>query len=450
MNVGHTLAPTPFNPSGLWPTSEAPREPGKPYGGPCPLLSGLGGVFGGCVVDTDQTRAFTYDQIGFWRKSWIAEAKLASRPGGPVNWLAGAQYTRFKASQGGTVSTNQIDAIATFGGPPGAPPQYASYDLLAARGTDESYAAFGEIRWQPTDRLKLTLGLRYSDGTSKGDLAVSQLLATQFLPPPSPGQSPRWVRNTLASWFFPSGPSSAALALTDHYGVTDQARSATNFESLVNVLQAVPPIPPLGEARAIFGAQKQPSVANWSGRAGVDWLVAPEVMLFAFYSRGHSPGGLKVNSTFENRQVLKEEVVNAFEIGLKSRQWDGSLMFNASAFYNILKDQHVTARSIGSPFEFENLDADSWGVEVESQWRPTNNLALDLSYGWLKTRIKDAEILDIIDLTQGDPSLVLLRQPFGLSYVAPRAEVLPLVPLATAIGFGGAAGADVAPAAIYP
>ena len=49
MDVGHTLASTTFNPSGLWPTSQSPGNPSDPFGGPCPILSGTAGVWGGCV-----------------------------------------------------------------------------------------------------------------------------------------------------------------------------------------------------------------------------------------------------------------------------------------------------------------------------------------------------------------------------------------------------------------
>jgi outer membrane receptor protein involved in Fe transport len=83
-----------------------------------------------------------------------------------------------------------------------------------------------------------------------------------------------------------------------------------------------------------------------------------------------------------------------------------------------------------------NIDADVWGLEIESLWRPTTNLSVEFNYGWLESRIENEQLLDIVDLTQGDPDLVLLRSIVDpqSTYVAPREAVLAVTPDAIAAG----------------
>jgi outer membrane receptor protein involved in Fe transport len=421
MDVGYTLNPTFFNPTGQWPTSEAPRDPADPFGGPCPILNGTGGIWGGCILDADPTRAFFYDQVGRKTESWTGELKLSSRFDGPLNFLIGGQYLGNDADFSYAVGSNLYDALSVYG-VPGLSSLYASMDFFAGDGALESYSAFAEVYFRPVETVKITAGLRYTHDVIEG--RASAALGQSFRAPGDTGDPSAWLRFALGSWLSPTGPDATALALTDYYGITDQARAATSFPELIALLQQVPPVPTLGEAKEVFGIPDTLKTDGFTGRIVIDWQATPNALIYGSYARGRSPGGYTLNQQGQAANRFEDETVNAFEAGAKTRLLGGSLVLNAAAFYNDLNDLHVSSRPPGTIVEIANADAESWGVELESRWRVTESLDVELAYGWLETRIGDFQSLDIDNLTQSDPDLVLLRNLTDLSnFVASRSDV---------------------------
>ncbi len=441
MDVGHRLQPTDFNPTGIWPTSRASQDINDPFGGPCPIYAGTAGVRGGCTVDTDGTRAFTYDQVTNRERTRTAEFKIATSLDGPLNALVGFQYIDSEGHGGYTVGNNEIDALFSL------ITLYTSLDTFMSRGSNESWATFGELYWTPRERVTVTLGVRYSEDTARG-AAVSGL-GQAFGIPGAPGSVPTWIRQAFGPWLAMGVQTPDALAITDFYGVTEQAQAAGDPAALIGVLQSLPPVPTLAEARALTGASSKLTTDSVTGRLGVDWKVHDDLLLYAFFSRGSTPGGFTLDQRGQAATRYADEKVHTFEVGTKALLRDGTLQLNAAAFYNDIMDLHVSGRPAdGLLVEIENLDAESWGVELETLWRPNEHLTLEFGYGWLRSRIGNEQTLDLLDPTQGDPNLVLLNDipgSFGNNYVAPRADVLPLVPQAIANG-----AAVQAPGTLYP
>jgi outer membrane receptor protein involved in Fe transport len=328
MDVGYTLAANPLVPTGLWPTSQASTDPTDPFGGPCPLISGVGGVVGGCILDVDQTRAFSYDQAGLDTEAWTTEIKIASRFDGPLNFLLGGQYVNRDARDSYLQANNWDDGLA------GAVGLYPTFPATQRKDELNVYAAFGELYWTPSERIKLTIGLRYSDEKRTTDVPYAFL--NSITVPGSSGYPPQLVRSTLAGWLFTGVPDETALALTDYYGVTDAALAANSFSERAAALQEVPPIPTFGEANGAFGLPDTLKSDGMSGRIGVDWLMNTDVMLYAFYSRGRSPGGFTLSEGGQNTRPFGDEKVHAFEVGAKSTLLDGSLLMNVAGFFNII------------------------------------------------------------------------------------------------------------------
>ena len=442
MDVGFTLNPSELNPSGLWPTS-LPPEPGKPYGGPCPAISGLAGVHGGCVANTNQTRFFTYDEPNGEERGWSVEAKLSGSAGQTVSWLVGAQYQDSESDVQFFIPDNTIDALSVYGIPLiGLPPVYPPAGGLAQTDRLESYALFGEAYWQATERIKLTAGLRYTDDEVSINGAPFGAASAK------PEGFGDWLRfEFFDGWLFAPEPSEGALALTDYYGVTQDALSAASFDELVAVLQQVPPLRTPGEAQGVLDLPDSYSVEYVSGRLGVDWQVTPDTMLYAFYNRGQKPGGF--DTFYVAPTSFDDETVDAFELGAKALLLDGSLQIDAAAFYNVY-DGLQYAQQSSTPTE--NIDADVWGVEFAARWRPTANITVDFLYGYLNSKIRDFAEVDLLDVAQNDPDVVALKDidvvvqgGAGRNYVAPREAVLAITPQAVE-----EFGAIPAPGAVYP
>ena len=82
-------------------------------------------------------------------RQYSQELQLSSNGGGPISWLLGGFYFRETGS-------SFISLPFPFGA------NLPFYITIDGTAKTDAAAAFGELRWQATDRLKLTLGARYS------------------------------------------------------------------------------------------------------------------------------------------------------------------------------------------------------------------------------------------------------------------------------------------------
>ena len=119
------------------------------------------------------------------------------------------------------------------------------------------------------------------------------------------------------------------------------------------------------------------------------------------------------------------------------------MTFNTGAFFYDYKDYQVSQIRDRTAVN-ENFDAEVWGIEFETLFTPTRNLAINANLGLMDSQIgNDARSIDIMDRTQGNPGWVTTKPWFQL----PSNCIVP-VPIAEqylAWINGFAAGENVAP-----
>lgn len=205
MDVGPSLGPTPQNPLGIWPTSRPAGGAGEEWlSDQCNMLEGTSGIRGGCRQPVAQNRFFAFDQLDGVSENWTVEAKVHSNYDGPFNFLAGATTYENFAYGGYYVIGNTLDLVGTYGSPVlRAPPLYPNFFFNAndpIEGTvSNGWAAFGEVYYDYSDRLKLTGGLRFNkDDKSTNDTSVlfNSSDANAALGNPF-GTDPIWIRNGI-------------------------------------------------------------------------------------------------------------------------------------------------------------------------------------------------------------------------------------------------------------
>ena len=206
MDVGATLAATPLNPLGMWPTSEpAGLAAGSDWtSSQCNLLEGTAGVFGGCILPVDQTRVFSFDQADLDSEYWTAEARIQSTLDGPFNFQLGGSLYDSTSNGDYYVLSNTLDIVSIYGSPLlGFPPLYPGFfnnTNEPGNGTlQDGWAVFGEAYFDVTDSVKITAGLRYNeDNKEVNDTSVlfnsinaNAALGGLF------GPNPIWLRTPL-------------------------------------------------------------------------------------------------------------------------------------------------------------------------------------------------------------------------------------------------------------
>ena len=169
--------------------------------------------------------------------------------------------------------------------------------------------------------------------------------------------------------------------------------------------------------RTVFGLrytedEVYSSVTNYYGREGTDILeiesdkvtgrlvvehdINDSTMLFGSFTKGFKPGGS--NLTYGTEAVVapivvlpifNEEIVNAYEVGLKTDLADGRARLNAAAFYYDYKnlqyqatDPEVFNGGVGNIPESE-----IFGAELEFSAFLSDSLILDARMAWLDTEI---------------------------------------------------------------
>ncbi len=169
MDVGPTLHPSPaaLGFDGRWPTSvPAPGGSGSSFTSTeCDYLAATAGIFGGCLNDDDGTRVFSMDQSDNNSDYWTVELRVASSLDGPFNFQAGV--SAYSGEQYGDyyVQSNGLDSVALVGAQNlGFPALYPSMFNVPGNPYEPTLqtgrAAFAEVYFDLSERLKLTVGLR--------------------------------------------------------------------------------------------------------------------------------------------------------------------------------------------------------------------------------------------------------------------------------------------------
>lgn len=135
---------------------------------------------------------------------------------------------------------------------------------------------------------------------------------------------------------------------------------------------------------------------NFSPKLGLSWNISEDAMIFASYSRGFRSGGYNVRFTdlsygtptqASTPGPYDEEVVDAFEIGLKSTLLDGNARVNLSVFQNEYDDlQRTVLNTSGGQQILNAATATIRGVEFDAVLMVTDQLVLEASAGWIDAR----------------------------------------------------------------
>jgi outer membrane receptor protein involved in Fe transport len=438
-DVGYTFPDTPFVPNGLWPTSSQPFGMGGLFtSDQCNINDGTAGVSGGCIWPADQTRNFTYNSQQLSYEQTSVEARLHSRLDGPVNFVVGGNYLTSERSFDFYRFMNVFDQLTLCCNvtPGFLNVHQRNYDF-------ETYSAFGELYWHATDTLKLTAGLRYNND-AKSDETARQVFF-QNIDVTGGADEPEYIRFQLFNWFLGAPPTPQQLALTDLYEATETINAAP-FGSVerLRAFQLVPQASGFNELRNLTGVPTEKTWEGISARLGLSWTPIPDHLLYVFYSRGYKPGNFEV----QGRKGSDQETVNTIELGAKMALDEGRMRANLAVFWNDYKGLQLPALTPELDQAIRELDAESWGAELEFQWHPAflPGAQLNVAYSWLHSEVGSALAVDDSDLARGNPDYVVLRDPFQpVGFIARRDEVLPLVNQAVALG-----AATPLPNTVYP
>lgn len=130
-----------------------------------------------------------------------------------------------------------------------------------------------------------------------------------------------------------------------------------------------------------------------SGRLALEYRPGNDALYYAAYSHGFKSGGFNNVRNPAQRGPVTEEEIDNFEVGLKTKFWNGRVRLNAAAFYYKFKGLQAlvgsTLPSGAVVTEYINAgNPRTFGLEVEMASNPLDNLDLVFNVGLLDSKIK--------------------------------------------------------------
>lgn len=274
-------------------------------------------------------------------KTLSQELRIASPTTGRFDYVAGLFYSKTDSERYFQRDVTQCSSLATLGAADatGLVPCPATNWVVASANatfgaTFKNLSAFGDGTFHATDRFRLIGGVR-------------------------------WTQDDIN--YFHSGrrttiPAGSAAAPP---GIN------TTFQPLA-------------------GSDKSSEV---SGRAGLQFDVAPSLMTYATYSRGYKGPAFNVffNQTINQSNVLEAETANSYEIGFKSTLGGGNTVVNAAVFkadYSNFQANNFFFIGTTLVTNLTNAgDVSTQGVELEFQSKPNDSLTLSGGVAYTEAQV---------------------------------------------------------------
>lgn len=240
------------------------------------------------------------------------ELRLSSNPGDKLQWVAGAAYYRDEAK------LFSMRNVFLYG------PAVSGFDNLHQATTGQ--AVFGEVTYPVIDRLKLSLGGRYTREQKDYD--------GQFYSDGTPGTVPVFIEAGKKDYNFWTGRASLAYDWTD---------KVTSFASVSR-----------GYKSGGFGTFNS-----------LMWAGVPR-------------------TPYDSSSIL------SYEIGGRGSFFDDRLKVSAALFYNDVSKEQILAYDLQNFAQQSlNLDTRSYGVELDATWRVNENWEIAGGITYTSTEITD-------------------------------------------------------------
>lgn len=294
-----------------------------------------------------------------------------------------------------------IDALSSSSNglvaPSAAPaPAFTAFDHRAEQD-HKSYAIFGQLDYLLTEKLNLTLGLRYTDETKELSTIYSENLPgdvafpTFFSSVGDPANPSSIVPGTL---LYGAGVAGNVLA-----GIATNSIDITSPEGQA-ALGALVPFQSLGWGYKPLGAvtSDRSNINDTldddqiTGTLKLSYQGDRNTLVYASYGTGYKSGGTNTDRIAEGFDpIFAAETSQALEVGIKKDFPTHDLRINAAAHVTNVDDFQANTFT-GSGFNLQNAgDYKTSGLEFELLWLPTDTLEVNFVYAKVKAKYDNFE-----------------------------------------------------------
>ncbi|MEM1114218.1 MAG: TonB-dependent receptor, partial [Pseudomonadota bacterium] len=183
------------------------------------------------------------------------------------------------------------------------------------------------------------------------------------------------------------------LALSERWNLTLGARydyeDSSRDENATTVLD--PPLSFQPNASTAFTGDA--SFGAFLPKVAATYSFSDSVNLSFVYQRAYRPGGADIRPDTDEPVEFDPEYSNNYELAFRGLFLDGALSLSANAFYVDYTDMQIRVlldpRNPVARFIDNAGEAELWGLEIESLWRPSPELSLYASLGTAFSELDD-------------------------------------------------------------
>jgi outer membrane receptor protein involved in Fe transport len=258
-------------------------------------------------------------------ESVYQEIRLAGNFNGKGNWIFGVNYEHddsydsFLQSYNASTASptlfffdNSAAANAALANPGGAPavvaPGVTAFALGPTKPTDrqdtDTYAVYGDAQYPILDNLTFEAGIRFTQENKTGAVCGDD------------GGDGSWA---IIAQALQAAQGSTNPVLSPPGTCASTGPASNNFNS-----------PPNG---GLFVGYLDQNNVSW--RTSLNWKVQPDTLLYVTVSKGWKGGSFPTValSTFKQAHPVTQESLQAYEVGVKTTQFDHQVTANAAFFY---------------------------------------------------------------------------------------------------------------------
>lgn len=320
-----------------------------------------------------------------------------------LDWLVGLYYSdetidsrgsltllsEYQAGVSAGLLGSPVDILTAFAGGVDATGDFADNAFFQE---GDSFSIFTHNILSVTDKLDLTVGLRYVEETKDGSfeqvggnfdacLGTFTTLATAPATIPAelaPGVSGPGTAVALNCFIF-----AAPVFNQENFGPFFAPFSGSGLDALLP---------------QEFSDTFEDEELVYTIKLG--YSITPDVNVYGGFTHGFKSGGFNLDASAAAGGVdprFDSELVDAWEFGLKSTLFDGRARANVAVFHQELEGFQVLEFT-GIRFQTFNVGkAEASGVEVETEAQLTNNLSANFNWTYSDARYPDD--CDVLDQT---------------------------------------------------
>jgi iron complex outermembrane recepter protein len=277
------------------------------------------------LIDFDNTALPTLDVPAFYEDRQFTQELQLLYEGDRLQGVVGLYYLNGRAA--GAFDT--VVGLANL------------TTLTSGTVLTKSYAAFGDLSFDITDKFKISGGLRYTKDDKTG---------TVF----------RRNYTGIRSPLFGNAAAVPGLIRTDY-------TNDRSFEKL-------------------------------TPRISLSYEPRADLNFYATYGQGFKSGGfdMRGDAVFTPTTVngYAPETIDSWEVGMKGAFWDNTLFVNLAGFYSDYKDQQVTIQVPALPSGIASFvdnagKAEIYGLELETRMVPSRHFSAGVTFGYTHADYKE-------------------------------------------------------------